>query len=53
MKSRKLVHKNPFASRNRDTGIENKYMDTKWEEQGRTGWEIGIDMYTLLILCVK
>ena len=33
---------------NRDTGIENKYVDTKGEEV----WH-GINRYTLLILCIK
>ena len=28
-------------------------MDTKREREGGMNWEIGIDIYTLLILCVK
>ena len=39
-------------SRNRDTDIENKCMDIR----GKRWWdelEIGIDIYTLLILCMK
>ena len=40
-----------LQSRNRDTGIENKFMDTKGERESGVNWEIGIDIYTLL--CVK
>ena len=41
-----------MQNRNRDTGIENKHMDTK---RGRSwvNWEIGIGIYKLLILCVE
>ena len=39
-----------------DTDVENKCMDTKWGwGRGRVGeinWEIGIDIYVLLMLCV-
>ena len=44
-----------LQSRNRDTDVENKRMDTKGENGGGGGmnWEIGIDIYTLLILCIK
>ena len=43
-----------LQSRNRDTDIENKYMDTKGKRWGGgVNWEIGIDIYTLLILCIK
>ena len=28
-------------------------MDTKGERGGRMNWEIGTDIYTLLILCIK
>ena len=28
-------------------------MDTKRERSGEMNWEIGIDIYTLLILCIK
>ena len=31
--------------RNRDTGIENKYVDTKGARTGGMNWEIGIDIY--------
>ena len=43
--------------RNRDTDVENKCMDTKWEklqgggDGGVMNWAIGIDMYTLM--CIK
>ena len=49
-----------MQSRNRDTDVENKRMDTKggkwrvgWGGGGGGGmnWEIGIDMYTLI--CIK
>ena len=36
-----------------DTDIENKHMDTKGERGVGMNWEIGIDIYTLLILCIK
>ena len=38
---------------NRDTDVENKRMDTKGEGGGGMNWEIRIDIYTLLILCIK
>ena len=31
---------------------ETKCMDPEGEESGRN-WEVGIDIYTLLILCIK
>ena len=40
-----------LLNRNRDTDIENKRMDTKWATG--VNWEIGIDIYTLLTLCIK
>ena len=46
-----------LQSRNRDTDVENKRMDTEVGKQGRGGggggmnWEIGIDIYTLI--CIK
>ena len=40
-----------LQSRNRDTQVGNKCMDTKGEEGGGMDWEIGIDIYTLL--CIK
>ena len=42
-----------LQSRNRDTDVENKRMDTKGEGGGGMNWEIGIDIYMLLILCIK
>ena len=41
--------------RNRDTDVENKRTDTKGRMgvEGRMNWEVGIDIYTLLILCIK
>ena len=40
-------------NRNRDIDVENKHMETKGESGGRMNWEIGIDVYTLLILWIK
>ena len=44
-----------FQGRNKDTEVENKYMDTKGGSGGGGGggmnWEIGIDMQTLI--CIK
>ena len=42
-----------LQSRNRDTDVENKYMDTKEGRRGGMNWEIGIDLNTLLALCMK
>ena len=36
-----------MQSRNGDTDVGNKCMDTK-EERGGVNWKIGIDIYTLL-----
>ena len=38
-----------------ETHVENKHMDTKWGSGGWCGmnWEIWMDIYTLLILCIK
>ena len=41
-----------MQSRNGDTDVENKRMDTKGEVGGMNG-DMGIDIYTLLILCKK
>ena len=35
-----------------NTDVQNKYIDTK-RERGRRNCEIGIDAYTLPILCIK
>lgn len=36
-----------------ETDIEIKHMDTKVERGVGMNWETGVDIYTLLILCVK
>ena len=36
-----------------DTDVENKCMDAKVGRGGGMNWERGIDIYTLLILCIK
>ena len=41
-----------LQSRNRDTDVENKCMDTKGEG-GVMNWGIGIGIYTLSILYIK
>ena len=33
--------------------VENKFMNTKGEKEDGNNWEIGIDIYTLLIVCIK
>ena len=47
----KLYRWTYLQSRNTDTDVENKRMDTKGERGGGMNWEIGIDIYTLL--CIK
>ena len=42
-----------LQSRNKDTDIENNCMDTRGEREGGMNWEIGTDIYMLLILYVK
>ena len=44
-----------MKSKNPDTDIEDKHMDTKGERGGGMNWEIGIDIYihTLKILHIK
>ena len=43
-----------FAKQNRDTDAQNKCMDMKGERrEGGMNWEIGIDTYILLTLCIK
>ena len=37
-------------AKERDTDVENKYIDTKGR---RINWEIEIDVYSLFILCIK
>ena len=33
--------------------VKKKHMDTKEERGDRMNWEMVIDIYTLLILCIK
>ena len=43
-----------LQSRSRDTDVENKCIHTKGVRGGgERNWEIGIDIHTLLILCIK
>ena len=42
-----------MQSRNGDTDVQNKCMDTKKERRDGMSWEIGLDIYTLLMLCKK
>ena len=37
-------------AKQKQTHVENKCMDTKWDGMN---WETGIDVHTLLILCIK
>ena len=47
-------HVSYLQSRNRDTDSENKHMDTKGEGGGGgMNWELGVNIHTLLILCIK
>ena len=39
-------------TRHRDTNVENKRMNIKGQGRGMN-WEIRIDVYTLLMLCIK
>ena len=39
-----------LQGRNRDTDVENKSMDTN---RGGMNWKTGVDIYTLLILCIR
>ena len=52
MESRKMVQ-TYLQSRNRNTDVENKLTVTKGGSGGGMNWEIGSDIYTLLILCIK
>ena len=40
-------------AKQKQTDVENKCMNTKREKEGGNNWEIGIDLYTLLIVCIK
>lgn len=42
-----------LQSRSRDTDIKNKYMDTKGGKGVEKNLEVDIDIYTLLLLCIK
>ena len=42
-----------MQSRNRDTDVENKCMDAKVKGGVWRNWEIGIDIYAILILYIK
>ena len=42
-----------MQTRNRDTGIEDKCMDTKGEREGKKNWKVGIDTCTLSMLSIK
>ena len=55
MESEKIGIDDLIYKAERDTDVQNKHMDTKGEVGGRVGmnWEIGINIYTLLILCIK
>ena len=46
-----MVQRTCLRSRNRDTDIENKNLDTKRGKGGGMNWEIGIDIY--IIACRK
>ena len=39
-----------MQSRNSDRDVENKLMEMKGEREGVVNWEIGTDIYTLLLL---
>ena len=51
-KYKKYSMKNVGHLVKRITDVENKSMVTK-RGSGRVNWEIGIDIYTLLTLCIK
>ena len=42
---------NLFSGQDRNIDIENGHVDTGWEGEGGTNWDIRIDIYTLP--CVK
>jgi len=50
---KKTVHMNYLQNRNRVTDVENKGMVTRrGKEGGGINWEIGIDIYILIILYI-
>ena len=44
-----------LQNRNRDTEVGEKHLDMKRKSWGMGGmnWEVGIDIFTLLMLCIK
>ena len=50
---KKCIDELTYKAKNRDTDVQDKQMDAKWGRRGGMNWEIGIDIYTLLILCIK
>ena len=42
-----------LQSTNSDIDSENKQVDTMGESKGWMNWEIGMNRYTLMILCIK
>ena len=53
MESEKHGRLSYLQSRNGGREVDNKYMDTKVEGGDGINWEIGIDIYTSLIVYVK
>ena len=49
----KKWYRSYLQSINRDTDIGNKCVNTKGKGEGGRNWEIGIDIYTRFILCIK
>ena len=42
-----------LQNRNRDTALEGKHIDTKVGVGSGMNWETGMDIYTLLVLCIE
>ena len=44
-----------LQNKNRDTEVGEKHLDMKRKSWGMGGmnWEVGIDIFTLLMLCIK
>ena len=47
--TREMLQMILFTNRNRDTNV----WTPSWEEVGGMNWKVGIDIYTLLILCIN